>query len=35
MTKMRRLPESARLKVRDALCRMINEGCTGLLCLIF
>lgn len=35
MTKMRRLPESARQKVRDALCRMINEGCTGLLCLIF
>ena len=33
--KMFRLPETARMKVRDALGRMINEGCTGLLCLIF
>lgn len=34
MTKMRRLPETTRMKLRDTLCRMINEGCTSLICLM-
>ena len=29
------LPESARRKLRDCLQRMINESCSGLLCLTF
>ncbi len=33
--KMHRLPESTRMKLRDTLSRMINEGCTGLICLMF
>lgn len=33
--KMHRLPESTRMKIRDTLSRMINEGCTGLICLMF
>jgi len=33
--KMRRMPESTRQKLRDTLCRMLNEGCTGLICLMF
>ena len=35
MAKMRRMPEGTRQKLRDTLTRMLNEGCTGLLCLMF
>lgn len=35
MTKMKRMPESARHKMKDSLCRMINDGCTGLICIMF
>ncbi|MEA4965688.1 MAG: stage IV sporulation protein A [Oscillospiraceae bacterium] len=35
MTKMKRMPESARHKMKDSLTRMVNEGCTGLICIMF
>jgi len=33
--KLRRMPESTRLKMKDTLTRMLNDGCTGLICLMF
>lgn len=33
-TKMNRLPEDARMKIKETVERMINEGCSGLICLI-
>ena len=33
--KLRRMPESTRQKMKDTLTRMLNEGCTGLICLMF
>ena len=33
--KMHRIPDGTRMKLRDTLSRMINEGCTGLICLMF
>lgn len=35
MTKMQRMPEATRQKMKDTLNRMLNEGCTGLICLMF
>ncbi|MBR1863172.1 MAG: stage IV sporulation protein A [Ruminococcus sp.] len=32
--KLSRLPEDARLRLRETVERMINEGCSGLICLI-
>ena len=33
--KLRRMPEGTRQKMKDTLTRMLNEGCTGLICLMF
>lgn len=33
-SKIDNLPENTRLKLRDTLQRMINEGCSGLICLL-
>lgn len=33
--KMHRMPDGTRLKLKDTLTRMVNEGCTGLICLMF
>lgn len=33
-SKLKRMPESARLKMRDTIGRIINEGCNGLICII-
>ena len=32
--KLSRLPEDAREKLREAVERIINEGCSGLICLL-
>ena len=34
-TKLQNLPETTRLKLKDTLTRMINEGCNGLICFLF
>ncbi|MBR6336508.1 MAG: stage IV sporulation protein A, partial [Ruminococcus sp.] len=34
VTKMNTLPDDARKKLRETVERMINEGCSGLICLI-
>ena len=33
-TKLSKLPDDARLRLRETIERMINEGCSGLICLI-
>ena len=33
-TKLRRMPEDARYKIKDALTKIINEGANGLICLL-
>ena len=33
-TKLSKLPEDARMRLRETIERMINEGCSGLICLI-
>lgn len=33
-TKLKRMPDTARLKMRDTIGRIINEGCNGLICII-
>ena len=33
--KMQNLPEATRMKLKDTLTRMLNEGCKGLFCLMF
>ncbi len=33
-SKLRRMPEDARYKIKDALARIINEGANGLICLL-
>lgn len=33
-TKMGKLPEEARMRIKETIERMINEGCSGLICLI-
>lgn len=33
-SKLKKMPEEARLKLRDTLCRIINEGSGGLICII-
>ena len=33
-TKLGKLPEDARMRLRETIERMINEGCSGLICLI-
>lgn len=33
-SKLRRMPDDARLKLKDALTRIINEGANGLICLL-
>ncbi len=33
-TKLKRMPDDARYKMRDALSRIINEGCNGLICIL-
>ena len=33
-TKLRRMPEDARYKLKDALTKIINEGANGLICLL-
>ena len=33
-TKMNKLPEDARMRIKETIERMINEGCSGLICLI-
>jgi len=33
--KMQNLPEATKLKLKDTLTRMLNEGCKGLICLMF
>ena len=32
--KLSKLPDDARLKIRETIERMINEGCSGLICFI-
>lgn len=34
-TKLKRMPEDARYKLKDALTKIINEGANGLICLMF
>ena len=34
ITKMNTLPDDARRKLRETVERMINEGCSGLICFI-
>ena len=34
-TKLRRMPDDARYKLKDALTKIINEGANGLICLLF
>ena len=33
-TKLSRMPQEARLKIQETISRIINEGCSGLVCLI-
>ena len=33
-TKLRRMPDDARYKLKDALTKIINEGANGLICLL-
>ena len=33
-TKLSKLPEDARMKIKETIERMINEGCSGLICFI-
>lgn len=33
-SKLRRMPDDARLKLKDALTRIINDGANGLICLL-
>ena len=33
-TKLKRMPEDARYKIKDALAKIINEGANGLICLL-
>ena len=33
-TKLGRMPQEARLKLQETISRIINEGCSGLICLI-
>ncbi len=33
-SKLKKMPDEARLKLRDTLCRIINEGSGGLICII-
>ena len=34
-TKLRRMPDDVRVKFRGSLARVINEGATGMICIIF
>lgn len=34
-TKLTKMPSDARTKLKDALTRIVNEGCNGMICLIF
>ena len=34
-TKLKRMPEDARYKLKDALTKIFNEGANGLICLMF
>ena len=33
-TKLSKLPDDARMRLKETIERMINEGCSGLICLI-
>ena len=33
-TKLGRMPQEARIKLQETISRIINEGCSGLICLI-
>lgn len=33
-TKLSKLPSDARMRLKETIERMINEGCSGLICLI-
>lgn len=33
-TKLKRMPEDARFKMRDTISRIINDGCKGLICIL-
>ena len=33
-TKLKRMPDDARLKMRDTISRIINDGCNGLICIL-
>ena len=33
-TKLKRMPEDARYKIKDALAKIINEGASGLICIL-
>ena len=33
-TKLQRMPDDARLKMRDAIARIINDGCNALICIL-
>lgn len=33
-SKLKRMPDTARIKMRDTIGRIINEGCNGLICII-
>ena len=34
-TKLRRMPDDVRVKFRGSLARVVNEGATGMICIIF
>ena len=33
-TKLKRMPEDARMKLKETIERIINDGCNGLICII-
>lgn len=33
-TKLKRMPDDARYKMRDTISRIINDGCSGLICIL-